>query len=171
LFDYYECQGQKWNNSSVKRLREYLTIGVNKDIGLRERNSSMDEKGPNPALVIIILILGTLPNSGCTQGGSIPTHSPVAPTSTIETIPTLEELVATGLTPTLETTSTPEELTTTGLTPQENVDRYGIPREIMPFEYAVPDGMIKGSSEIQAMIDAVPRIPNKITNMLAMPTR
>jgi hypothetical protein len=45
-------------------------------------------------------------------------------------------------------------LTATGLTPQENIEKYGIPGEIVPFEYVVPDGMIEDPTEIQAMIEA-----------------
>jgi hypothetical protein len=132
----------------------------------------MNDKGSPQALPLIILILGAFAISGCSQADSIPTHSPVAPTSTIEPTPTPEVLAATGLTPTLEATPTPEELTTigpaptiepaptpevltaTGLTPQQNVHRYGIPGEIVPFEHAVQDGMIKDPIEIQAMIEA-----------------
>jgi hypothetical protein len=132
----------------------------------------MNDKGSTQTLPLIILVLSAFVISGCLQGDSIPTHSPVAPTSTIETMPTLEVLTATGFTPTLEATPTPEEptatglaptieptptpevLTATGLTPQQNVHRYGIPAEIVPFAYAVPDGMIKDPTEIQAMIEA-----------------
>ena len=117
-------------------------------------DTRMNEKSPNQALLLIILILGTLTISGCSQGDSLPTHSPVAPTSTFETTPTLEVLTATGITPTLETMPTPEELTATGLTPQENVDRYGIPAVIVPFDYPLQDGMIEDPGEIQAMIKA-----------------
>jgi hypothetical protein len=96
----------------------------------------MNDKGPTQTLPLIILILGAFAISGCSQAGSIPTHTPVAITSTIEPTPT------------------PEVFTATGLTPQENIDRYGIPGEIVPFEYAVPDGMMEDPTEIQAMIEA-----------------
>jgi hypothetical protein len=96
----------------------------------------MNEKGPLQTLLLIIAIGGILTISGCSQVDSIPTHSPVAPT------------------PTSGSTPTPEMLTATGLTPQQNVDRYGIPGEILPFEYAVPEGMIEDPAEIQAMIEA-----------------
>jgi hypothetical protein len=85
-------------------------------------DTRMNEKCPNQALGLIILILGILTNGGCSQGDSLPTHSPVAPTSTFETTPTLEVLTATGLPPTLERTPTSEKQTATGLTPQENID-------------------------------------------------
>jgi hypothetical protein len=45
-------------------------------------------------------------------------------------------------------------LTATGLTVQENIEKYGVPGEIVPFEYAVPEGMIEDPAEIQAMIEA-----------------
>jgi hypothetical protein len=96
----------------------------------------MKEKWQTQTLPLFILILGSLTISGCSQGASIPTHSPVAPTSTIEPTPT------------------PEVLTATGLTPQGNIIRYGIPAEIVPFEYPVLDGMIEDPAEIQAMIEA-----------------
>jgi hypothetical protein len=96
----------------------------------------MNEKGPLQTLLLIIAIGGILTISGCSQVDSIPTHSPVAPT------------------PTSGPTPTPEVLTATGLTPQQNVLMYGIPAEILPFEYAVPEGMIEDPAEIQAMIEA-----------------
>ena len=67
-------------------------------------DTRMNEKCPNQALGLIILTLGTLTNGDCSQGDSLPTQSPVAPTSTFETTPTLEVLTATGLPPTLEPT-------------------------------------------------------------------
>jgi hypothetical protein len=96
----------------------------------------MNQKGPIQTLIAIILICAALTISGCSQGDAIPTHRPIAPT------------------PTLEPTPTPEALTATGLTPQENIARYGIPGEIVPFAYAVPDGMIEDPAAIQAMIEA-----------------
>ena len=45
-------------------------------------------------------------------------------------------------------------LTATGLIPQQNIDKYGIPGEIMLLEHAVPDVMIKDPAEIQAIIEA-----------------
>jgi hypothetical protein len=96
----------------------------------------MNDKVPIQTLPFIILILGALTISGCSQVDPTPTQGPVAPTSTFEPTPT------------------PEVLTATGWTPQENIDKYGIPGEIVPFEYAVPDGMIEDPIEIQAMIAA-----------------
>ena len=87
----------------------------------------MKDKGSSHTLLIIILALGAFAFSGCSQVDS-------SSTSNFEPIP--------------------EVLTATGLSPQSNINRYGIPGEIVPFEYPVPDGMIEDPAEIQAMIDA-----------------
>jgi hypothetical protein len=89
----------------------------------------MNDKASSQTLLIIILALGAFALGGCSQVDSIPTSI-------------------------FEPISESEVLTTTGLTPQENIDRYGIPAEIVPFEYPVPDGMIEDPDEIQAMIEA-----------------
>ena len=69
-------------------------------------NTSMNDKGSSQTLPLFILILSEFVISGCSQADSIPTHSPVASTSTIEPTPTHEVLTVTGLTKTLEATST-----------------------------------------------------------------
>ena len=40
-------------------------------------------------------------------------------------------------------TTTPEVMTATRLSPEENMEKYGIPAVIVPFDYPVPDGMIE----------------------------
>jgi hypothetical protein len=96
----------------------------------------MSKKGPIHTVPLIILILGALTICGCSLEDTIPTHLPLAPTLTFEPTPT------------------PEVLTATGQAPQQNVVRYGIPAEIVPFAYAVPDGMIEDPAEMRAMIEA-----------------
>ena len=57
-------------------------------------------------------------------------------------------------TPTAESTATPKVITATGLSVEENVEKYGIPAVIVPFDYPVPDGMIEDPAEREAMIEA-----------------
>jgi hypothetical protein len=56
--------------------------------------------------------------------------------------------------PTAETMAAAEIRTATGLSVEENVEQYGIPAVIVPFDYPVPDGMIENPAEREAMIEA-----------------
>jgi len=51
-------------------------------------------------------------------------------------------------------TATPEIVSATGLSAQENIEKYGIPAMIVPFDYPLPDGMIEDPAEREAMIEA-----------------
>lgn len=61
---------------------------------------------------------------------------------------------------TLSSTATPvpdskvEAVTATGLSPEENVAKFGIPAEIVPFNYPLPEGMLADAQEREAMIAA-----------------
>jgi len=57
-------------------------------------------------------------------------------------------------TPPAELTATPEVITATGLSVEENMEKYGIPAVIVPFDYPVPDGMIEDPAERKTMIAA-----------------
>ena len=96
----------------------------------------MNDKVPVRSFPLIIVIWCAFTISGCSQVDSTPTSSLVAQTSTDESTRILEVL------------------TVTGLTPQDNIDIYGIPAEIIPFDEDMPDGLIDDPAEIQAMIAA-----------------
>lgn len=67
-------------------------------------------------------------------------------------------LLSTVLAVTACTSPTPSQMsdvmTATGFTPEENMKKYGIPAVIVPFDHPVPDGMIEGPAEREAMIEA-----------------
>ncbi len=50
--------------------------------------------------------------------------------------------------------ASPDVLTATGMTPDENLQEYGIPATILPFDHPVPDGMIEDPEDREAMIEA-----------------
>jgi hypothetical protein len=47
-----------------------------------------------------------------------------------------------------------DRYTVTGLTVEENVQRYGIPAQAVPFDHPVPDGLLEDRAEKQVMIEA-----------------
>jgi hypothetical protein len=48
----------------------------------------------------------------------------------------------------------PDRYTATGLTVEENIEKYGIPAQAVPFDHAVPDALIEDRAERQVMIES-----------------
>jgi hypothetical protein len=67
---------------------------------------------------------------------------------------TLVLLLSTLLVSTSCTIGPQEIVTATGLTVEENLEKYGIPAQVIPFDYPVPEGLIKDPDEREAMIEA-----------------
>jgi hypothetical protein len=89
-----------------------------------------------------------------TVDGQTNKRKEVKKTKTCKWIHLVLTIIVMATTVTACTGGRPKITTATGLSVEENLVEHGIPAVIVPFDYPVPEGMIKDPAERQAMIEA-----------------